>query len=475
MKVLFATSEATPFVKTGGLADVCGELPICLAKKGIDVSVVLPLYSKIAAKYRDNFTFVKHFDIYLGNGKQYAGIFKYFYKGVTFYFIDNEKYFARSDVYGYDDEGERYGFFNFAVLELISHLKLEPNIVHCNDWQTGMIPVLYHEHYKNFDYYRDIKFIMTVHNPAYQGNYPSEILDKLFMMNYDLYENGKLRFNNNLSYLKAGLVYSDRISTVSRTYKNDLCSDEGGYGLQQIFAYRYNDFYGIVNGIDYEINNPKTDTSIAYQYDRRNINNKKKNKLLIQERFGLTIDKDIPLIAMVSRLTWQKGLDLFFGIADQLLSRNVQILVVGSGDKEYENRLQRLRDKYPNKLAIYIGYEPSLAKQAYASSDYFLMPSLFEPCGISQLIALRYGSLPIVREVGGLVDTVRPYNEYTKEGTGFSFKNYNCDELLKVIDYALSFYDKEDYKLIVKQAMGEDFSWEKSSEEYITLYKSLLK
>ena len=267
MKVLFATSEATPYVKTGGLADVCGELPICLAKKGVEVGVVLPLYSSIPQKYRKDFEFVKHFDIYLGNGKQYAGIFKYVHKGVTFYFIDNEKYFARDAVYGYADEGERFAFYDFAFIELISHLKLQPDIVHCNDWQTGMIPVLYHEHYKNFEFYQNIKFIMTVHNPAYQGNYPAEILDKLFMMNYDLYENGKLRFNNCLSYLKSGLVYSDRITTVSRTYKSDLCSLEGGYGLQSIFSYRYKDFYGIVNGIDYEQNSPFNITDKAFHFD----------------------------------------------------------------------------------------------------------------------------------------------------------------------------------------------------------------
>lgn len=475
MKVLFATSEATPFIKTGGLADVCGELPICLAKRGVEVGVVLPLYSMIPNKYKEKFVFIKHFDIYLGNGKQYAGIFQYIYKGLTFYFIDNEKYFSRPSIYGYDDEGERFAFYNCAFVELISHLKLQPNIVHCNDWQTGMIPVLYHEHYKNFEYYQNIKFIMTVHNPAYQGNFPSEMLDKLFMMNYELYENGKLRFNNQLSYLKAGLIYADRITTVSKTYKNDLCSNEGGYGLQNIFSYRYKDFYGIVNGIDYEINNPKTDKNIYYQYDRRNIGNKKKNKMIFQEKYGLKVDQNIPLLAMVTRLTWQKGLDIFFGTIERVIKNNVQLLVIGSGDYDYEQKLQSLRDRYPDKVVIYIGYEPVLAKLAYAASDYFLMPSLFEPCGISQLIALRYGSLPIVREVGGLVDTVEAYNEITKEGTGFSFKNYDCNELLNTINYALSFYNKEDYKLIVKQAMKRNFSWEKSCDEYIELYKSLLK
>lgn len=475
MKVLFATSEATPFIKTGGLADVCGELPICLAKKGIEVGVVLPMYSLIPSKYRERFTFVKHFDIYLGNGKQYAGIFTYLYKGVTFYFIDNEKYFARPSIYGYDDEGERFAFYNVAFIELISHLQIQPDIVHCNDWQTGMIPVLYHEHYKNFEYYQNIKFIMTVHNPAYQGNYPSEILNNLFMMNYDLYENGKLRFKNQLSYLKAGLVYADRITTVSRTYKDELCTCDGGYGLESIFSYRYKDFYGIVNGIDYELNNPKKDSALYYQYDRRNIGNKKKNKMVLQENYGLKVDSNIPMIAMVSRLTWQKGLDIFFGSIERILENEVQLFVIGSGDYEYEQALQNLRDRYPTKVIIYLGYEPTLAKLAYAASDYFLMPSLFEPCGISQLIALKYGSLPIVREVGGLVDTVVPYNEYTKEGTGFSFKNYNSDELYNIVMYALSFYGKEDYNILVKEAMKQDFSWEKSANEYIELYKSLLK
>lgn len=475
MRVLFATSEATPFIKTGGLADVCGELPICLAKKGVDVGVVLPLYSLIPDKYRKEFEFVKSFDVYLGNGKQYVGIYKYLYKSVNFYFIDNEKYFARNGIYGFDDEGERYAYFNFAFLELISHLQLRPDIVHCNDWQTGMIPVLYHENYKNYDFYQNIKFIITVHNPAYQGNYPSEMVDKLFMLNYDLYENGKLRFNNQLSYLKSGLVYADRITTVSKTYKDDLCSYEGGYGLQNIFSYRYKDFYGFVNGIDYEINNPKLDNDIYFNYDLRNINNKKKNKVEFQKEYGLEVNPNIPLFAMVTRLTWQKGLDIFFGMVDRLLEKNIQLLVIGSGDYDYEDRLQKLRDKYPNKIAIYIGYQPKLAKIAYAASDYFLMPSLFEPCGISQLIALRYGSLPIVREVGGLVDTVKAYNEYTKVGTGFSFKNYSSDDFLNTIEYALSFYDKDEFKGIIKQAMKEDFSWDKSCKEYLELYKSILK
>ena len=475
MKVLFATSEATPFVKTGGLADVCGELPICLAKKGVDVGVVLPLYSSIPQKYRKDFEFVKHFDIYLGNGKQYAGIFKYVHKGVTFYFIDNEKYFARDAVYGYADEGERFAFYDFAFIELISHLQLQPDIVHCNDWQTGMIPVLYHEHYKNFDFYQNIKFIMTVHNPAYQGNYPREIINQLFMLNQNLYDCGKLRFNNCLSYLKAGLEYSDRITTVSRTYKDELCSYEGGYGLQSLFAYRYRDFYGIVNGIDYDTNNPAIDKDLEFKYDVNNFENKKKNKIIFQNKFGLPQNENIPVFAMVSRLTWQKGLDIFFGMADRLLQHDVQLFVVGSGDAEYEQRLQELRDRYPNKVGIFIGYQPALAKLAYASSDYFLMPSLFEPCGISQLIALRYGSLPIVREVGGLVDTVKPYNVYTKEGTGFSFKNYSSDDFLYVVEYALSFYGKEDHDILIKQAMTQDCSWEKSSEEYIELDKSLLK
>lgn len=475
MKVLFATSEASPFIKTGGLADVCGELPICLANKGVDVSVVLPLYSLISDKYKKEFEFIESYDVYLGNGKQYVGIYKFIYKSVSFYFIDNEKYFARNGIYGFDDEGERYAYFSFAVLELISHLKLYPDIVHCNDWQTGMIPVLYHENYKNYDYYQNIKFIMTVHNPAYQGNYPSEMTDKIFKLNYDLYTSGKLRFNNQLSYLKSGLVYSDRITTVSKTYKDDLCSYEGGYGLQNIFSYRYRDFYGFVNGIDYEINNPKKDNDIYFTYDLRNIKNKKKNKMEFQKEYGLEINPDIPLFAMVTRLTWQKGLDIFFGMVERLLKKNVQLLVVGSGDSDYEYRLQNLRDKYPNKIIIYIGYQPKLAKIAYAASDYFLMPSLFEPCGISQLIALRYGSLPIVREVGGLVDTVKPYNEYTKSGTGFSFKNYNSDEFFNTVEYALSFYNKEEFINIVKQAMKEDFSWEKSSKDYLELYKSLLK
>ena len=476
MRVLHIASEVTPFVKTGGLADVVGELPISLAKNGVESIVILPLYQSIKPFYREQFQFIKHFDVYLGIGKKYAGIFKYERNGVTYYFIDNESYFGRNGIYGYDDEGERYGFFQMAAIELIGHLQLRPDIVHCHDWQTGMVSVLYYEKYQYYPFYENIRFIFTVHNPAYQGNYSLDILDKIFGISKETYFYGKTRFNDNVSYLKSALIYSDYVTTVSKSYKNELCSLEGGYGLESIFSYRYEDLFGIVNGIDYDSYNPDDDLQLVYHFNKDNIENKVKNKTLLQKRYELEVNEDIPLFSCITRLTWQKGVELILDNAERLINEhNAQLFIIGSGDYHYERRLQELRDRFPKNVAIYIGYNGELARKVYAASDMFLMPSLFEPCGISQLISLRYGTIPIVREVGGLKDTVVPYNEYTSKGTGFSFTKFDNNDFYHIINYALSFYKQKDrWNDLVKQAMNANWSWDKQCSEYIDLYKKLI-
>lgn len=476
MHIIHVASEATPFIKTGGLADVIGELSKNQAKKGLTVSVILPKYSKINECFTKEFIFCKHFDVYLGTGRQYCGVYKYFYEGVNFYFLDNEKYFRRDNIYGYDDEGERFGYFSVAALEVMAHLQLQPNIVHCHDWQTGMVSVMYHEHYKNYPFFENYRFIYTIHNPMFQGNYPRNILGGVFMLSDDIFNNGKIRFKNMVSYLKAGLIYCDIITTVSKSYKEELCTWEGGCGLENIFSYRYQDFYGIVNGIDYELNDPLQDKALSTNYSFKNISKKAENKLALQKQYNLKIDKNIPLFAMVTRLTSQKGIDLLLQIGDELLSKDVQLIVIGTGDFHYEYHLQTLRDKFGDKMIVYFGYQADLAKMAYAASDFFLMPSLFEPCGISQLIAMRYGSLPIVREVGGLKDTVTPYNEYTLKGTGFSFMEYTSIDFMNCINYALYIYQfKHHMKAMVTQAMKADFSWHQAMNEYQKLYELVLK
>ena len=475
MRVLFVASEAGPFIKSGGLGDVAGALPKALAKKGADVRVVIPKYKEINWEVKDKLRFNKWFNVGVGYREEFCGVWECFYNGVTYYVLDNEKYFNRDGLYGFYDDAERFAFFDRAVLDMIRVIDWQPDLIHCNDWQTGMLPVLLNFQYKRNDmFYWNIKCVYSIHNIAFQGVFDPQILPELFGFDMELYNNTSLKFDTGVSFMKGGLYYSDIITTVSNSYANEIQTPEYGARLDGVLRDRSYALRGITNGIDYDEFNPKTDKFIKQNYDINSIKNKVINKTELQKELGLTVDENIPMMAMVTRLTHQKGLDLLVNISDKLLQQNVQLVVLGTGDKHYEDHFKWLDYRYGNKVSANIRFDNALANKIYASCDMFLMPSLFEPCGLGQLIALRYGSIPIVRETGGLKDTVASYNEYTEDGNGFSFENYNADDLYNVIQYALWIYkDKKKWNNLVKQAMKSDNSWNKSAEIYLNMYREL--
>lgn len=477
MRVLLVASEASPFIKTGGLGDVMGALPKQLSKNGLEVSVVIPKYRGIIPSFKEKLEFVKWFIVEVGWRKKYCGIFKYVYQGVTYYFLDNEEYFNRDGQYGYYDDGERFAFFDRAVLKLLREINWRPDVIHCNDWQTGMIPVLLSlEYSKNDDFYRGIKTIYSIHNLLFQGTFAKEILPELFGYNMEPYYNKSLEFNQGVSFMKGGINYSDKISTVSYTYANEFRTPEFGEGMDGLLRERGYAIRGILNGIDYDEYNPKTDPFIYKKFGANPYLSKKLNKVELQKELGLYQKEDTPIISVISRLTRQKGIDLLLSIIDRVLyGRDVQFVVIGTGDRDFEDEFKKLKNRYGDKVSVNIKFDNGLAHKVYAASDMFVMPSRFEPCGLGQLIALRYGTIPIVRETGGLKDTVIPYNEFNGIGNGFSFANYSGRELLMSINYALKIYwDKWKWSGIVAQAMQSDNSWEKSAKEYESLYKEAL-
>lgn len=472
MKILFATSEANPYIKSGGLADVLGSLPKALVQKGHECIVVLPKYKDI--KLNDTLEYVMSYDIWVGWRKCYCGVFKAEYDGVTYYFIDNEQYFRRPGLYGYDDDNERFAYFDFAVLELISHVNIKPDILSLHDWQTAMIATLYKERYAYYEYYQGIKVTFTIHNIAYQGKCDPALLSDHFGLDNYLYYNGNVRNDGCFNMMKAAIYYSDAVTTVSPTYAEEILGDYGE-GLQSILGMRRHDLYGILNGVDYDVINPATDPQIVEHFDIDSVDKKVKNKLALQEECGLPVDADVPLIGVVTRLTWQKGLDLIINRMDELLSRNVQIVILGAGDLKYEEPLKAIAARYPDKFSLNLKYDFGLSCRIYAGCDMFLMPSLFEPCGLSQMMSLRYGTIPIVRETGGLKDSVEPYNEYENTGTGFSFTNFNAHEMMDIIDYALKVYeDKEAWDGLIHRAMSAVLDWDKSADAYLKVFRSLL-
>lgn len=476
MRVLFVASEASPFIKTGGLGDVAGALPKALAQKGADARVVIPKYKEINWEVRDKLRFVKWFNVRVGWREQFCGVWEYFYNGVTYYVLDHERYFNRDGIYGFYDDAERFAFFDRAVLDMLRQIDWQPDLIHCNDWQTGMIPVLLNFEYKRNDmFYWKMKCVYSIHNIAFQGIFDPKILPELFGFDMELYDNTCLKFDEGVSFMKGGLYYSDIITTVSNTYAYEIQTPEYGERLDGVLRDRSYALRGITNGIDYDEFNPKTDRFINKNYDVNSINDKAINKTELQRELGLEVNKDIPMIAMVTRLTNQKGIDLLVNISDRLLSQqNVQLVILGTGDKHYEDHFKWLNYRYGNKVSANIKFDNALANKIYAASDMFLMPSLFEPCGLGQLIALRYGSIPIVRETGGLKDTVTAYNEYTGEGNGFSFRNYNSEELYNMIQYALWIYqDKGKWNGLIRNAMNSDNSWNKSAQIYLNLYREL--
>lgn len=475
MRVLFVASEASPFIKTGGLGDVAGALPKALAQKNADVRVVIPKYKDLNWEVKDKLRFVKWFNVYVGYRESFCGVWECFYNGVTYYVLDNERYFKRDGIYGFYDDAERFAFFDRAVLDMLRQIDWQPDLIHCNDWQTGMLPVLLKFQYKKNDwFYWRMKTVYSIHNIAFQGVFDPIILPELFGFDMELYDNTCLQFDTGVSFMKGGIYYSDIVTTVSNTYAGEIQTPQYGHRLDAVLRDRSYALRGIVNGIDYDEFNPKTDRYIYKNYDLNSIKNKAVNKTSLQRDLGLTVDENIPMIAMVTRLTSQKGIDLLVNIADRLLQQNIQLVVLGTGDKNYEDHFKWLDYAYGNKVSANIRFDNALSHKIYAASDMFLMPSSFEPCGLGQLIALRYGSIPIVRETGGLKDTVRAYNEYTGEGNGFSFRNYNADELYNIIQYALWIYrNKNHWNTLINHAMNSNNSWEKSAQKYLDLYREL--
>ncbi len=477
IKVFFALSEADPFIKTGGLGDVGGSLPAALSKCGADVSVILPKYSSIADEYSASMQYLGNITVPLSWRNIYCGVFKLIHNKVTYFFLDNEHYFAREMPYGYDDDAERMAFFSKAVLECIPLMgKGFPNILHCHDWHTALVPVFLREDYTNLEGYRDIKTVFSVHNLKFQGVFPPQLLGDLLGLDRITCAHQLIR-NGALNYMQGALLYSDYLTTVSPSYAEEIKTSYFGENIENIFNEKSGRLKGILNGIDSVVYSPSKDDFISENYGISTISKKAVNKAALQSELGLSVDKDIPLIVMVSRLTEQKGLDLIIHTLDELLSTNeVQFAFLGTGDKKYEHDLSYFAEKYAEKLALCLKFDTPLSHRFYAGGDMLIMPSKFEPCGLSQMIAMAYGTVPIVRETGGLRDSVTAYNKFTGEGNGFSFANYNAHELLFTIKDAISLY-KDDPKAwlnICLSAMRADFKWKSSAEKYHELYKSLL-
>ncbi len=474
LKILMAASEASPYAKTGGLADVLGSLPSALIEQGADVRVIMPKYKTIPEKLCEEISYRCHIHVDLGWRHLYCGIEQAQYRGVTYYFIDNEYYFKRDGLYGYDDDCERFAFFCKAVLAAIPSLDFIPDVLHCHDWQAGMIPVLLEAQYRKMDLYRGIASVFTIHNLRYQGIYGIENFKEWFSLSDYYFTNDKLEFYNAASFMKGGLTYSHKLTTVSETYAQEIKSPFYGEHMEGLLNARSKDLYGIVNGIDYEEFNPKKDSLIAQTFSKSNLTGKAVNKASLQKELGLTVREDIPVIGLISRLVDQKGLDLIACVLEEILNEEVQLIILGTGDRKYEDLFKEASRSHPGKVSSNIRFDNGLAHKIYAASDLFLMPSLFEPCGLGQLISLRYGTLPIVRETGGLKDTVISYNEVTKEGNGFSFANYNAHDMLYTIKRAIEIYHKKTVRnRLIKAAMSCDFSWQSSAGKYLELYHSM--
>lgn len=477
-KILFAASEAVPFIKTGGLADVTGTLPRYFDRENYDVRIILPKYICMGEQWKGQLQFLCHFYVNLSWRKQYVGIFKTEVDGITYYFVDNEFYFAGDRPYNHIHEDvEKFAFFSKAVLEALPYLDFCPNVIHCHDWQTGLIPVFLRTLYGDERYYAGIRTVFSIHNLKFQGRWKLPAVMDITGLPQQIFTADKLESYGEANYLKGGVVYADAVTTVSETYAKEIMTQEGGEGLDGLMRTRVNDLYGIINGIDYDIYDPRTDAYLPHHFDEKNLRQQKvHNKTEFQLDLGMRADKDVFLLGMVSRMTDQKGFDMIAAILDELMTvEKLQLVVAGTGEERYEQMLKRFALKYPGKMHVNIGYSEEMAHRIYGSCDAFLMPSLFEPCGLSQLMSLRYGTVPIVRETGGLKDTIEPYNEYENSGTGFSFANYDAKELLGTLRYAMKvFYtDKKAWDGIVRRGMSEDFSWEHSAGKYEELYDSL--
>ncbi len=473
MKVLFAAAEASPFIKVGGLGDVMGGLPKELVSKGIDARVILPLYSAIKPELREKIKYVTN--CYVNNSwrSSYCGIFTAEHEGVTYYFIDNEQYFKRDVVYGSYDDGEIFAFFSRAVLEVLPVIDFIPDIINVNDWHTAMLPVYLNAYYRHRDEYKFIKTVLSIHNIEFQGKYDPYILGGLFGL--DVCHKPVMMYDGDVNVLKGGIESADIVSTVSKNYVNEILQPEHSFGLHNILNARRGKLRGIINGLDTEVFNPETDKSIKTNYSISTLRNKKHNKVALQKSMALDTEADVPVIGMVTRLTKQKGFDLFYDVIDQIADLPVQIVVLGTGATEYEDMMRGWEHRRHDKVRGIIKFSSEIASQIYAGADLFLMPSKSEPCGLSQMIAMRYGTIPIVHTVGGLVDTVEPYNPQTKQGTGITFQSYNSYDMLDAIKRAVDlYYDKKNWLQIRKNAMSKDVSWNIPAEEYIAMYNELV-
>ena len=475
MQIVFASAECAPFVKTGGLGDVAGSLPAALVRAGAEVIVMVPKYATIKDEYKAQMEHFSDFYVSLGWRNEYCGLEKLEHDGVTYMFIDNERYFARDYPYGFFDDGERFAFFSKAITESLQHLPagFECDILHCNDWQTALAPVFLREFYQGLPLYDRVKTVFSIHNVAFQGQFSDTVMEDILGVAHIPAAASQLRCDAcSINYMLGALRYADAITTVSPTYANEIQTPEFGEGLDGVLRERSYALQGILNGIDVAGFDPATDKRIAANYTVEDRSGKAVCKAKLQEELGLEVRDDRPLMVMVTRLTRQKGMDLVMYALDRILAGGVQVAVLGTGDRDYEDGLRYFQDKYPGTMAARIEFDPALSQRMYAAADMFLMPSKFEPCGLSQIIAMRYGTLPIVRETGGLKDTVQPYNEFTGEGTGFSFSNFNGDEMGDAVFRAARLFwdNREAWNQLVTQAMSQDFSWTRSADKYLDLY-----
>lgn len=473
LKVLMVASEAAPFVKTGGLGDVIGSLPKMLKRQNIDVRVVLPKYQEMPEKLEDEIKWQESIYVPVGWRNQFCGLEYTNYQGVPIYFIDNKYHFNRPGYYGYPDDGERFSFFNRAVLEMMPFFDFYPDIIHCHDWQAGMVAPLLESFFRHKPEYKHIKTIFTIHNLKYQGRFPKSVMTDLLGLGDEHFTVDGLEFYEDISFLKGGINYSDLVTTVSPTYAEEIQTPYFGENMHELLNKQAHKLTGVINGLDYEDYNPATDPLLQYNYDLQNLEGKRENKKSLQKELGLP-EKDAPMIGMITRLVSQKGIDLVTHVLSELLELDLQLVIIGTGDHEYEEQLRHMGRQFPEKLSVQLKFDNRLARQLYAASDLFLMPSQFEPCGLGQLIALRYGSLPIVRETGGLKDTVTHYLDTSGEGCGFTFSDYNAHDMLFTIKEALELYQHpQEWKQLMEKAMQQDNSWKNSALQYKEIYENL--
>lgn len=475
MKILFAASEAVPFCKTGGLADVAGSLPQALAASGDKVEVILPLYQRISDAWRNELSFVCNIEVPLGWRRVYCGLFRMEKDGVTWYFVDNEYYFKRDALYGHYDDGERFGFFSRAIVALLPSLEFLPEVIHCNDWQTALVPIYLKDECVRWPEVRGIKTVFTIHNIEYQGRYGKETLEDLFGLAPGWFADGTVAMDGDVNLLKGALMVCDAITAVSPTYAQELRHAFFAHGMQSVIERNAGKLHGVLNGIDMARYDPSTGTGIPHKFSVKSMAGKAKNKAHLQEQMRLTVNPDVPVIGIVSRLVSHKGLDLICQVFDQIMDLNCQFVVLGSGDWNYEQFFEQKRNQYDGRMGLYRGYNEGLANTIYAGADLLLMPSKSEPCGLAQMIAMRYGTVPIVRETGGLKDTVHPYESWCGAGNGFTFADYNSGDMLYVIRQAVDLYynNPTAFKQLRRTGMAEDFSWANSANSYNEIYRSI--